>query len=187
MRTVGRSKRIRVSGHTRVIGGKNIEIKSYLRRMSARERTNRLSIARKEGISAENLVSFAFKRHGYQVLNITSRTNGAGDLYIVDENTGKIWLAEVKKINQWEYISDKKRRRGRIQVNKNEHKAMMRHAKQLDATPIYVVAIQTPSGQTEIKHLPTKTVSNYINRSEFREVKIPSALLDEEFVFEKFR
>ena len=187
MRTVGRSKRIRVSGHTRTIGGKNIEIKSYLRRMSARERTNRLSIARKEGISAENLVSFAFKRHGYQVLNITSRTNGAGDLYIVDENTGKIWLAEVKKINQWEYISDKKRRRGRIQVNKNEHKAMLRNAKELNATPIYVVAIQTRSGQTEIKHLPTKTVSNYVKRSEFREVKIPSALLDEEFVFEKFR
>ena len=155
--------------------------------MDVRERKDRLSIARKEGISAEKLVSFAFKRRGYQVIDISSRTNGAGDLYIVDDETGKIWLAEVKKINQWEYVSATKRRRGRIQVNKNEHKAMLQNAKDLNATPIYVVAVQSEIGQTEIKHLPTKTVTNYITKSEFREVKIPSALLDEEFVFEKFR
>jgi len=155
--------------------------------MTSRQRRERLSIARRDGIEAEKMIQYYFQKRGLNVRNIASEDiNSAGDLIVSDE-TGKKWLIEVKKINEWEQVDLNHRRKGRIQVNKFEHNRMIANSRLMGAKPLYVVVVKHDDGRTSIKYLSSKKVSEYIENKNYSDVKIPYSLLaSEDFSFEKF-
>lgn len=184
-----KSNRIRVKAHVRKRNGRDVYVKKHFRvlRQAPIQRSERLIRARKEGFEAERAARIMFENQGFETINTSSATKGMGDI-LVTNKTGNKWLIEVKKINEWEYISLTSRRRGRIQVNRTEHYAMLRNAKGMDATPVYLVFVQHDSGIMTKRFISPKKVTKYVKNKQFHEVKIPFSLItSEEFSIEKFK
>ena len=173
-------RKTRVKAHTRIYNGQEIQVKAHMRlgRQTAIQRSERTSRARIEGRNAELLAKAMFEKEGYVVADVSSSMHGAGDLLVTDD--GKTFLVEVKKINEWEYISMTARRRGRIQINQTEHYDLLRNAKNLNATPLYMVFVKYDNGLFLPKYVSTKKITKHVRGKKCDDVKIPFWLVETE-------
>ena len=123
--------------------------------------------SRINGIRGEATITKHFKKQGYQVENITHPSKGAGDLIVRKHNKPQ-YLIEVKRINLHEHNG----RKSRIQVNRIEHRNMLKHANKIGVIPIYATIIKTPKQRDKVYYLSHDTVSKQLQNHKFNEVKL---------------